>query len=340
MKKLLFFFSLVLVLVLGACSSKDSDSKAQDTQQSNGLPKEVTIGYQVIPNAELLAKELGLVEKKFPDTKIKWVQFNSGRDVNTALASGDVDLGLAGSVPVVTGIATNLSYQIYYIHDVIGTAESLVMKKSAKVKDVSDLKGKRLAVTFGSTAHFSLLKALELNGIKDSDVKILDMEPQDIVAAWQRNDIDGTFVWQPTLGKLQAADGDILTSAEELAKDGVLTADIGIVSTKFVEQYPKFIEGYKTALDEAVATYRENPDEVAKTLAGVLGVSTDEVLPQIEGLIWVNSEELAKKNYFGTKEQPGEFAEVLHVTGDFLVDQKIISSNPALDVYKKAIYYK
>lgn len=335
MKRLQLLFSIVLVLVLAACSSKDSDTAAEET---GGTPKEVTIGYQVIPNAELLAKELGLVEKKFPDTKINWVQFDSGRDVNTAMASGDVDLGLAGSVPVVTGIATKLPYKVYYIHDVIGESESLVVKKSLNMKSVADLKGKRLAVPFGSTAHFSLLKALELKGVDPSDVYILDMQPQDILAAWQRGDVDGAFVWQPTLGKLKE-DGDILTTAQQLAEDGVMTADIGIVRQEFSEKYPSFLAAYKTVLDGAVQTYKEDPEQVATTLSGVLGVTKEEVAPQIEGLIWVDSKDLASSTYFGTEKQKGQFGEVLHMTGDFLVEQKIISSNPALNVYEDAIQY-
>lgn len=342
MKKLIIFvFVLALGLIISACSNKPTSENTKDAQGtvSADYPEEVTIGYQIIPNAELLAKELGLVEEKFPNTKINWVQFDSGRDVNTAMASGAIDLGLAGSVPVVTGIANNLPYQVYYIHDVIGEAESLVVKQDLNIQSFEDLKGKRLAVPFGSTTHFSLLKALDLKGIDQSEVEILDMQPQDILAAWQRGDIDGAFVWHPTLGKIKESGGQVLITAEELANEGIITADIGIVNKEFAEQYPKFIADYKSVLDEGIAKYKEDANAVAQTLTTVLGVSEEEVLAQIEGLIWVDSSEQQTNEYFGTADSKGNFAQVLDTTGQFLVDQKIISSNPELSVYEESIYY-
>lgn len=343
MKKFsIFIFILALGLIVSACSSSETVSENDKDVQGNGsadYPEEVTIGYQIIPNPELLAKELGLVEEKFPNTKINWVQFDSGRDVNTAMASGDIDLGLAGSVPVVTGIANNLPYQIYYIHDVIGQAESLVVKQDLNIQSFEDLKGKRLAVPFGSTTHFSLLKALDLNKIDQSEVEILDMQPQDILAAWERGDIDGAFVWHPTLGKIKESGGQVLITAEELANEGIITADLGIVNKEFAAQYPQFIADYKSVLDAAAAKYQEDANAVAQTLATVLGVSEEDTLEQIEGLIWIDSSEQQTAEYFGTADSKGKFAQVLETTGTFLVNQKIIPSNPELSVFEASIYY-
>ncbi len=339
------FSLLVLVFIVGlivsACSGDTADKNTDKAQGSaeEAIPEEVTIGYQVIPNAELLAKELGLVEEKFPDTKINWVQFDSGRDVNTAMASGAIDLGLAGTVPVVTGVANDLPYQVYYIHDVIGEAESLVVHAEANIQSFEDLKGKRLAVPFGSTTHFSLLKALDLNGLKQGDVQVLDMQPQDILAAWQRGDIDGAFIWHPTLGKIQETGGQILITAEDLANEGIITADLGIVNKEFAEQYPQFIADYKSVLDEAVAQYEADANAVAQKLTTVLGVSEEEVLAQMEGLIWVDSTDQQTADYFGTADQKGAFAQVLQTTGEFLVDQAIIPSNPEASVFEESIYY-
>ncbi len=341
MKKNIFIvFILVLVLVMSACSNTKSSNGNKEGKESGkaDYPEKVTIGYQIIPNAELLAKELKLVEKKFPNTKVKWVQFESGRDVNTAMASGDIDLGLAGTVPVVTGIATNLPYQIYYIHDVIGEAESLVVKKNLKIKSFEDLKGKRLAVPFGSTAHFSLLKALDSNGINQNEVKILDMQPPDILAAWKRGDIDGAYIWHPTLGKIENTDGQVLTTSKALADKGIITADLGIVNKKFAQNYPKFIADYKDILDQAIAKYKENPKEVAQSLTTILGVDETEILNQIKGLIWIDSKEQQSSKYLGTEDKKGDLAKVLEDTGKFLVDQKIITSNPKLSAYQEAIY--
>ena len=328
------------LFVITACTSKsESNQKNKSNAHGNDQPEEVRIGYQVIPNAELLAKQLGLVEAKFPDTKIKWIEFDSGRDVNTAMASGNLDFGLAGSVPTVTGISNNLPYQVYFIHDVIGAAESLAVKKEAGIKGISDLTGKKVAVPFGSTAHFSLLMALDDAGVKASDVVILDMQPQDIAVAWERGDIDGAFVWHPTLASILESGGEIVVTAEQLAEKGIITADLGLVSKEFAKKYPKFVSEYVAVLDNAISNYRENPQKAAKALSETLSLTEDQVLSQMEGLIWLSYSEQLQTQYLGTAEQTGQFIDVLESTGGFLKDQEVLTSSPSKELYKSAIFY-
>jgi taurine transport system substrate-binding protein len=322
---------LVLTALLSACGgSGNSDGKGN-------APKEVTIGYQVIPNAELLVKTQGLAEKKFPDTKITWKAFDSGRDVNTAIAAGGIDLGLAGSVPVAIGIANKLPYQVYFLHDIIGEAESLAVRNSSNVKSVKDLVGKKVAVPFGSTAHFSLLSALKSEGVDAASVTILDLQPQDILAAWQRKDIDGAFVWNPTLAKLIADDGAVLITAEQLAGKGIITADVGVVRKAFADEYPDFLKQYVSVLDEAVKLYRDKPEEAAKALAPVLSTDESDALAQTKQLVWLTSEEQSDAKYLGSKKSESGFAEVLLQTGQFLADQKQIPSVPDLESFQNAI---
>lgn len=322
---------LVISVLLTACGGSDhSDGKGS-------LPKEVTIGYQVIPNAELLVKTQGLAEKKFPDTKINWKAFDSGRDVNTAIAAGGIDLGLAGSVPVAIGVTNKLPYQVYFLHDIIGAAESLAVRNGSEVKSVKDLSGKKIAVPFGSTAHFSLLSALKSEGVDTGTVTILDLQPQDILAAWQRKDIDGAFVWNPTLAKLIADDGSVLITAKQLADKGIITADVGVVRTAFADDYPDFLKQYVSVLDEAVQFYRDNPDESAKALAPVLSTDEQDALAQTRQLVWLTSEEQSDAKYLGSSKDESGFADVLLQTGRFLADQKQIPSVPGLETFLDAI---
>jgi len=325
---LLTIFSLAAITALAGCSNSEKGGK---------LPKEVTIGYQVIPNAELLVKAKGLAEKQFPDTKINWKPFDSGRDVNTAIASGSIDLGLAGSVPVAIGIANKLPYKVYFIHDIIGAAESLAVRNESGIQTVKDLSGKKVATPFGSTAHFSLLSALKLEGVDPKSVTILDLQPQDILAAWQRKDIDAAFVWNPVLAKLVAEDGSTIVTAEELAQKGAITADVAIASGKFSEAYPEFIKQYVAVLDSAVQLYRDNPEEAAAALAPILSTDEKDALEQTKQLVWLTSKEQADAKYLGPEKSKSGFADVLKQTGEFLVEQGQITASPELAQFQDAI---
>lgn len=327
--------SLVLVVAIAACSGPDATST---DAVEGGMPAEFRIGYQLIPNAEVLAKNQGFAEAKFPDVDIQWLPFDSGRDVNTAMASGGIDVGLAGSVPVSTGIAQDLPYKVYFIHDVIGDNEALAVTSASGITSMADLVDKKIGVPFGSTTHFSLLSALDNEGIDPTTVQILDLQPQDMLAAWQRGDIDGGFVWQPTLSKMLDEDGTVLITAKQLAEEGIITADLGVVSTDFEEQYPDFLKGYVEALDEAVQLYRDDPEAASVAMAEEIGLTPEESLAVMNELVWLSAQEQSGEQYLGTPEAPGAMAQVLKDSAEFMVKQEAITSAPDIDTYQKALF--
>ncbi|MBD2102983.1 aliphatic sulfonate ABC transporter substrate-binding protein [Leptolyngbya sp. FACHB-261] len=335
--------ALCLTLTVSACAGSSSSPTNQAAtpqaaeQPSAADPKAIRVGFQVIPNAELLAKAMGAVEKEFPNSKVTWIQFDSGRDVNTAMASGGIDFGLIGSTGTSTGIARGLPYQVYFIHDVIGDNEALVVRKDAGIQSLKDVKGKKIAVPFGSTTHFSLLSALKAEGLDASALTILDMQPPDMLAAWQRKDIDGGFVWQPSLTKMTSDGGTVLLTAKKLSEQGIVTADVGIVRKEFADQYPEAVRRYVTVLDEAVQFYRDKPEDAAATLAPQLGLSKQESLAVMNELVWLNASEQADGKFLGTPNSAGAFAQVLKESADFMVAQKAIPSAPDLATYQQAI---
>lgn len=298
-------------------------------------PESVTIGFQVIPNDELLAKAKGWYEHEL-GVKVDFKQFDSGRDVNTAFAAGGLDFGLAGSTPTSVGVARGLAYKVIWIHDVIGRAESLAVKAKAGVTSLKDLKGKKVAVPFGSTAHYSLLSALQLEGVSAAEVKVIDLQPPDILAAWQRGDIDAAYVWQPTLGKL-LADGKVLTDSAALAGKGVVTADIGLVSTAFAAKHPELVVKYIQLQQKAVALYQQDPSGAAAALAKAIGTDAAEALKEAKELVWLSAREQLGPRYFGSSQKKGDLARTLKSTADFLVAQKAIDRAPDLAAFEQAI---
>lgn len=337
---------LSLPLLTSSCGSGTSESSsnpsattASTTAGGAGqVPDKIRIGYQVIPNAELLAKAQGLAKQAFPQSAVQYISFDSGRDVNTAIAANGIDFGLVGSVPASVGIAQGLSYNVYFIHDVIGNAEALIAKNG--IKAIADIKGKKIATPFGSTAHFSLQSLLKLENIPENALTIIDMQPPEIVAAWQRGDIDGSYVWQPNLGKLQKDGGSILMTSADLAKKGVVTADVGVVRKEFAEKYPDAVKQYVAVLDQAVKAYRNDPDAAAKSLATELNITTEETVAAAKELIWLDSTEQKDAKYLGTPDKPGDFAKVLKGSADFVAAQKTISAAPDLATYQQNIYTK
>ena len=327
---------MLLLIIFSGCSGIPSASTT-GANTNGDLPSEFRIGYQLTAGPETLVKALGLMEEKFPQVSIRWQAYDSGRDVNDAIAANTVDAGLIGSVPVATGIANNLPYQVYFILNILGDNEALAVTTDANIVTTADLPGKIIAVPFGSTTHFSLLAALDQDGVNPDNVQILDMQPQEILDAWQFGEIDGGFVWQPTLTRMLDEGGNILISSRTVAEKGAITADLGVVSTAFAGRYPDFLQQYVSALDTAVKLYRDDPTAAAEAMSQALALSAEESLAVMNELIWISSEEQRSKQYLGTPDAPGALSQVLKDSAEFLVEQGELPSAPELPIYEQAL---
>jgi taurine transport system substrate-binding protein len=252
MKRLLIGLVLTLVAALPAWAQKT-----------------VTFAYQdmVIPFRWVQAQ--GEIEKA-TGYKISWRQFGGGGDVIRAMASGDVQLGEAGSAPIATAISQGLDIEMFWVLEDIGAAEALVARNGSGINTVADLKGKKVATPFVSTSHFNLLYAMELAGLKPTDVQVLNMRPPEIAAAWARGDIDAAFIWNPALAATKK-NGKVLVTSGQLCAKGKCTFDGLVVSKKWAKDHGDFLVALVKAVAKADAEYTANPkaftDDPAKVAA-------------------------------------------------------------------------
>ena len=138
--------------------------------------QKVIIGNFGEPNPYQAAIAAGKFDKA-TSWNIEWRKFNSGADVNAAMASGSVVMAELGSVPLATGVSQGVDYQMFLVAKVIGSSEALITRNGSGIDKPADLKGKTIAVPIGSTSQFSLIGALKNWGIPEKEVKIIGMSP-------------------------------------------------------------------------------------------------------------------------------------------------------------------
>src|SRR4029453_13611829 len=135
-------------------------------------------------SGDLVVKDQKWLETALPDWKITWSKFDSGADINTPFIGKSVDIAAIGSSPVARGLSAplNIPYKVVWVLDVAGNNEALVARNGSGITDVTGLRGKKVATPFASTAHYSLLAALDRAGVAEGDVTLLDLQPPDIQA--------------------------------------------------------------------------------------------------------------------------------------------------------------
>jgi taurine transport system substrate-binding protein len=288
--------------------------------------KEVTIGYQDMVLPYRVAQESKEIEKA-TGYKINWKQFGGGGEVIKAMASGAVQIGEVGSAGIAAALSRGEPYELFWILDDIGDAEALVVKKNSGIKTLADLKGKKVALPFNSTTHFHLMVALEQAKINPADVQVLNMRPPEVRAAWQRGDIDATFIWDPVLSEAKK-DGTVILSSGKISADtGKATFDGYIVNRDWAKANKDFMVKFVKVLAASDDNYRKNKAKFTKDSAEVKaiakwsGAKPENVPGSIALYAFPSAKDQATK-WLGGKDSIA--AKALAATADFQLSQKQI----------------
>jgi len=289
--------------------------------------KEVTIGYQDMVVPYRVAQEAKEIEKA-TGYKINWRQIGGGGEVIKAMASGAVQIGEVGSAPIAAAVSRGEPLELFWILDDIGSAEALVVRKNSGIKTLADLKGKKIAMPFNSTTHFHMMVALEQAKINPADVQILNMRPPEVRAAWQRGDIDGTFIWDPVLAEAKKDGTVILTSGKISADTGKATFDGYVVNRDWAKANKDFMVKFVKVLAAADDNYRKNKAKFskdsaeAKAIAKWSGAKPEDVPNSMALYGFPTAKEQATKWLGGGKDSVA--AKALAATADFQLSQKQI----------------
>lgn len=293
------------------------------------LAEKIIIGHfgnptpmQLLSTTDELAKATGW--------EVEWRKFDAGTDVIAAMASGDVVLSELGSSPIAIGTSSGLDIQLIAYSDVIGKAESLIARNESGITSVADLKGKTVGVPIGSTAHYSLMGALQHEGLSETDVNIVGMKPDDIAAAWGQGTIDAAWVWQPVQAEILKT-GTLVMGADQTAEWGFPTYDGWVVNKSYAEANPDKIVAFLKAVDKVNGMYLADKaawtadSEPVKALAAATGADPAQVPGILEGFTFLPIADQTGEAWLATA------APKIKTTADFLVKAGRIDA--ALDDY-------
>jgi sulfonate transport system substrate-binding protein len=182
--------------------------------------KEVRIGYQKYGTLTLL-KGRGTLEKRLAEKGItvKWTEFPAGPVLLEGLNVGSIDFGTVGEAPPIFAQAAGANLVYVGNEPPSPASEAIVVPKGSTIRNLADLKGKKIALNKGSNVHYLLVKALEKAGIDYKDVQTIFLPPADARASFERGAVDAWVIWDP-----------FLAAAEKQLGARVLTDGKGLVS--------------------------------------------------------------------------------------------------------------
>ena len=281
------------------------------------LAETVIIGMFGNPTPMQVAR----AEKKFEAAtgwEIEWRVFGSGTEVIAAMASGDVQISELGSSPLAIGASQGVDYKMFMVAHGLGTAESLIAKADSGIAKLEDVKGKRIAVPVGSTAHYSLMGALAHSGLSETDVTIINLPADQIAAAWDSGQVDAAFIWEPVQNQILQT-GTFIVGADQTAQWGYPTFDAWVVNSAFAEANADALTAFAKVFEEANQAYLADPaawtadSAPVKTIAEITGAAPDQVPAILKGFTFIPLADQMSDTWMGNA------AATMKNTADFLV---------------------
>jgi taurine transport system substrate-binding protein len=302
--------------------------------------KEVTFAHQDMLVPLRTVMESGELEKA-TGYKINWRMFGGGGDVIKAMASGGVQIGEAGSSPITAAASQGQDIKLFWILDDIADAEALISRNGAGINSVKDLKGKKVATPFVSTAHYQLMAIMKVEGVDAKGVNVMNMRPPEIAAAWERGDIDAAFIWDPILSKIKG-NGKTIATSKTIGAKGFPTFDGLVVNAQWASENEAFMVALVKALAKADAEYRANKAKwtvdspQVKAVAKWTKADAKDVPPSMALYTFPTMEEQLGPKWLG-----GAAAKAMSTTADFLKEQgRIQEVKKDYSAYVTDVYIK
>ncbi|MFJ5807414.1 ABC transporter substrate-binding protein [Streptomyces sp. NPDC093093] len=259
-----------LSLVLSACgggSAADSGSATSKDGPASGAKVTLNVGDQK-GGSESLLRAAGELENL--DYEIKWSTFTSGPPLLEAVNAKAVDIGGVGNTPPVFAAAAKSKISVVGATHGSSKGEAILVPKDSSLRTPAELRGKKIAVAQGSSAHFQLIASLRQAGLTPSDVQITLLQPADALAAFNSGKVDAWAVWDPYTSQVVRSGARILTSGEGIVNG--LGFQVAAPSALADEAKSKAVADYLQRLQRAQDWVFKHPEEWAKVWSKETGL--------------------------------------------------------------------
>lgn len=246
------------------------EAGCEPQQKHAGLPEKVILAYSTSLNAFLVyitfAKNYFIEE----GLDVTPQPYAFGKPALQAVIDEKADIATAGDTPIMFAVMGNKKISILSTIQTATKNEAIVARKDRGITKPSDLKGKKIGVTLGTTGDFFADVFLTTYGIDRKQVTIIDLVPDKMSSALSKGIVDAVSVWNPVLTQVQKNLGnDGIMFYGELFYTEIFCLTAG---QNFVKQHPETIKKVLRALVRAETFAKQHPEESRRLVAEYLRI--------------------------------------------------------------------
>lgn len=268
----------LLLTITAACDYKPPEETSSKHNNANakanakGSDKVLNIGYQKGNTINIL-KESGFLEDNLKDQDIKvvWKEFNGGGALLEALFTGNIDFGHASDGSGIFSQAGNKPFT--YVGADLPNPEGvgILVHEDSDIKEVKDLKGKKLAANKGGNHHYLSILALRKAGLDVEDVEwVFVSDAAQGRTAFETKKVDAFATYDPFLA---SAEIDLKTrNLTEGIDYGYPNRTFYYVNEDFNKNNPELTDTILESIKKSDEWANKNKPEVVKLVSNMLGI--------------------------------------------------------------------
>ena len=200
----------------------------------------------------------GLLEKEFErdGIQVQWIFFKgAGPAVNEALVNKQLDFAWQGDLPSIVHRAGGVKTKII-VGSGVRNGLYLGVPPDSTITRLEDLKGKRVAVFKGTNLHLAAVRALAAKGLKETDLKLINLDTAGAQAALVTKDIDAAFGYVELFALREKGAAKVVWSAAQdsyrFTRQTVL-----LVTDDFAQRHPQVVQRVVNTVVKAARAYSD-----------------------------------------------------------------------------------
>lgn len=335
MKKRVFAIAVLALFVLFAagCGAAKEESKENATESKTSSQTEqktkIKVAHLPIPGQALyyIAKDQGYFAEENLD--VEFIPIKKSTEVYNLLQAGKADVGSAGTAAPLIYISKDAPFTI--VGGILGEGSAIVVPANSTLKEIKDLKAKKVATVRMATGDIVVKAQLIANGLKPEDVQYVEFpSAADSLAALKSGKVDAAISWPPySDAAVKAGEIKILKWSGAMAPGH--TCCRVVFNNEFIAKNPEAVTKFLKALIKAEKFFGENAEKSLDIVAAALKVEKDTIRATLV------DEKTSLVSADPNKKTVIDFYNNMKTVGYLTKDAKDPAGNIDTSYYKKAL---
>jgi len=250
------------------------------SQEKPGPVETITFGVEtsMLTSAVWVAENKGYFEEERLEVRIE--EFDSGKSaLATMLKKRNLDMVTVAQTPVMFNSFDRNDYVIIAAMVSSDNDVKILARQDKGIREPSDLRGKKVGMTKGSTGHFFLGLFLTHSGLKLSEIETIDIEASELPQALEDGRVDAISTWEPHILNAKKLLGEKAAVLQPGGGAEIFREDFYFVANRdFTENNAETLKKFLKAIEKGEEFIQKNKEEAISIVSQRLGVNRESVV--------------------------------------------------------------